>query len=64
MVKGILSLTLTLNFKISSPSGIAEHDLLFVQFADSAGKIAVGALKQIPFPFILSELFFIVHEYA
>jgi hypothetical protein len=35
-----------------------------VQFADSAGKIAVGALKQIPFPFILTELFFIVHEYA
>jgi hypothetical protein len=40
MAKGFL------NVASSSPSGIAKHDRLCMQFADSASHIAAGALSR------------------
>jgi hypothetical protein len=52
-------------FNLSNPSGIAKHDLLCVQFADSAGKLLPGLyFKQIQFYLLLSEFFFIFHRSA
>jgi hypothetical protein len=52
-------------FNLSNPSGIAKHDLLCVQLADSAGKLLPGLqFKQILLYLLISEFCFIFYGSA
>jgi hypothetical protein len=57
IAKGFLNAASILNLILSSPSGIAKHAQICIQFANSAGNFGAGTLIKQHFLFVLPEFF-------